>query len=959
MSKRPRDEASVESLKAILGDISTQLCESLLHRANNNIEAAIDLYFSNPPVVTTQRKKSDRFNIGDLVITGWSLYVGKSPVKEGDKIEIVKDKKVTDTTNRIVRFTYQGITVGRLPKDIANYVSILIDLNICQFEGSVVWCPEELRMGEDVILTIQCFILPSAMRINKFMSAFVPTLKKRQRMSSADQDTATLKKTSLIQLFRNLGMNPVRSAIRNMIGKDNTWDMILQSANMKEENNAAESDEFQELDEGEENKQVSDDQLNTIYEKAQIFDAQITAVEQPDSLALQLKEYQKRALAWMMAKEALQHQDGDIDMRAMHPLWEEYCFPDKDCEYQFFYFNPYTGELSLDFPEANSQERGGILADAQWRDEIMNGSKPGTIRVEVYYGDDRSVVSLDRLGDWNGSAPDVLITTYGVLMNEWTRMQLDSTHKTTLLYNIEFWRVILDEAHQIKNPASKTSQACKDLQATRRWAVTGTPIQNKLDDLFALVRFLKHEPWANHSFWRAFITIPFEKKDPKALTAVQTVLEPIILRRTKNMKDSKGQPMVPLPPKRIDIEYLSFSPEEQDIYDAIYNDSKIKFSYFCQAGHIGRNYASIFQLLTRLRQICCHPYLALQNSQTAGNAEVKAEGGKNISLEDLIAGHHTKPSSSSSLSKQDQSNYRLNVLQNLLAIQQGSSATKSTVEKMIAEETMPPVPEECPICFESFDSMIAMPCMHMACRLCVMDYFQLTFFIKQKKEDQGLPGDCPICRTGPILQNQLLEIAQGRAEEEDDEKGIKIDVRKAVGGYKPSTKINALIKLLHQYNKESHKTVVFSQFTSFLDIVGEALDYERIHFTRLDGSHSQAQREKVLSTFAKMDQNGANVLLISLRAGGVGLNLTCASRVVMMDPWWNFAIESQAIDRVHRLGQLKEVKVTRFIVRGTVEERILEIQDSKHTLVNDLYMSRDDSKNRKMDELKLLFSKKS
>lgn len=128
----------------------------------------------------------------------------------------------------------------------------------------------------------------------------------------------------------------------------------------------------------------------------------------------------------------------------------------------------------------------------------------------------------------------------------------------------------------------------------------------------------------------------------------------------------------------------------------------------------------------------------------------------------------------------------------------------------------------------------------------------------------------------------MLEIAQGRAEEEDDEKGIKIDVRKAVGGYKPSTKINALIKLLHQYNKESHKTVVFSQFTSFLDIVGEALDYERIHFTRLDGSHSQAQREKVLSTFAKMDQNGANVLLISLRAGGVGLNLTCASRVVMM-----------------------------------------------------------------------------
>lgn len=90
------------------------------------------------------------------------------------------------------------------------------------------------------------------------------------------------------------------------------------------------------------------------------------------------------------------------------------------------------------------------------------------------------------------------------------------------------------------------------------------------------------------------------------------------------------------------------------------------------------------------------------------------------------------------------------------------------------------------------------------------------------------------------------------------------------------------MKLLRQYDKEKLKTVVFSQFTSFLDIIGEALDYESIHFTRLDGSHSQPQREKVLSTFATSGKKGANVLLISLRAGGVGLNLTCANRVIMM-----------------------------------------------------------------------------
>lgn len=269
--------------------------------------------------------------------------MGKSPVKEGDKIEIVKDKKITDTTNRIVRFNHNGITIGRLPKEIATYVSVLIDLDICQFEGSIVWSPPELRVGEDVILTISCFMLPSAMKVTTFMSGFNIARKKKQRSSNLD-DIKNLRKTSLVQMFRNLGMNPVRSAIRSMLGGDNTWDMILQSVSSKEETSAEENDELQGLNE-EENKEVSDDQLNTIYEKSRIFDAQIMPMQQPHTLAIQLKEYQQRALAWMMAKEALYHEDGDVDMRAMHPLWEEYCFPDGESEYDFFYFNPYTGKV--------------------------------------------------------------------------------------------------------------------------------------------------------------------------------------------------------------------------------------------------------------------------------------------------------------------------------------------------------------------------------------------------------------------------------------------------------------------------------------------------------------------------------------------------------------------------------------------------------------------------------------
>lgn len=358
---------------------------------------------------------------------------------------------------------------------------------------------------------------------------------------------------------------------------------------------------------------------------------------------------------------------------------------------------------------------------AQWRDEIIRGSKQGTIKVEVFYGDERSKATIDKLSKWNGSAPDVLITTYGSVLTDWTKSQNSASYESPI-YGIEFWRVVLDEAHQIKNRASKTSQACSDIKARRRWAVTGTPIQNKLDDLYSLVRFLKHEPWANHTFWRTFITIPFEKKDPRALTAVQSVLEPIVLRRTKAMRDGNGQPMVPLPPKTINVEYLSFSPEEQDIYNAIYNDSQIKFSYFCEAGKVGANYASILQLITKLRQSCCHPYLALKNIETDRNT-------KGIHLEDLIANRN----GSSMECSQDEKNpsqshtYGLSVLQNMLDIQKGASQKEDRPESPL--DALSNLNDECPICFESPDTMIALPCMHMACRLCVMDYFQVEIFI--------------------------------------------------------------------------------------------------------------------------------------------------------------------------------------------------------------------------------------
>jgi DNA repair protein RAD5 len=124
----------------------------------------------------------------------------------------------------------------------------------------------------------------------------------------------------------------------------------------------------------------------------------------------------------------------------------------------------------------------------------------------------------------------------------------------------------------------------------------------------------------------------------------------------------------------------------------------------------------------------------------------------------------------------------------------------------------------------------------------------------------------------------------------NEESSRMLDIRRAVGGYKSSTKIDALVRHLKQYMQEGHRTVVFSQYTGFLDMIQVALKLHDISYVRFDGTLSQAQREKVLAKFAAKNTGGENdsddkppmVMLISLRAGGVGLNLTCASRAVMM-----------------------------------------------------------------------------
>jgi DNA repair protein RAD5 len=283
-------------------------------------------------------------------------------------------------------------------------------------------------------------------------------------------------------------------------------------------------------------------------------------------------------------------------------------------------------------------------------------------------------------------------------------------------------------------------------------------------------------------------------------------------------------------------------------------------------------------------------------------------------------------------------------------------------------------------------------CWHSACKKCLEDFVRHHI-------SKGNQPRCFSCRA-PVDAKDIFEVVKHPSthfppeETPDDvpnsfQQTPRISLRR-IHPLSPSAhtsaKIHALINGLSRVQPGT-KTVVFSQFTSFLDLIGPQLTKVGIAHLRLDGTMPHKARAAVLAEFTKTEETYADdiiddedeqqtrnglstskatepppsVLLISLRAGGVGLNLTSASNVFLMDPWWSFAIEAQAIDRVHRMGQLRDVQVTRFVVKDSIEGRMLRIQERKMNIAGSLGLrvggdeSEDDKRKDRIAELKMLF----
>ncbi|KAL2426460.1 Helicase-like transcription factor [Exophiala dermatitidis] len=233
--------------------------------------------------------------------------------------------------------------------------------------------------------------------------------------------------------------------------------------------------------------------------------------------------------------------------------------------------------------------------------------------------------------------------------------------------------------------------------------------------------------------------------------------------------------------------------------------------------------------------------------------------------------------------------------------------------------------EDCCVCLDSLKGPVITACAHVFCRDCIQRVIET-----QRK--------CPMCRAELTNVDQLVEPAAGIGE--GDEVDLDIDPDTT------SSKIEALVKILKASEADPDvKTVVFSQWTSFLDLVQAQLVRHGLQFTRLDGKMNSAGRDAAIESLNS--DPSCKIMLASLSVCSVGLNLVAANQVILADSWWAPAIEDQAVDRVHRLGQTRNCKVIRLVVEGTIEDEVLEIQAKKRKLASEAFGEQSADKQRK------------
>ncbi|BGP47440.1 hypothetical protein JCM10450v2_003292 [Rhodotorula kratochvilovae] len=544
------------------------------------------------------------------------------------------------------------------------------------------------------------------------------------------------------------------------------------------------------------------------------------------------------------------------------------------------------------------------------------------------------------------------------------------------LQAIQWFRVVLDEAHIIKEHKTIQARAACELSTSRRICLSGTPLQNSLNDIFSLVRFLRLEPFTDRHVWNQYIGVLAQKGDELGTERLQAIMRYIALRRTKDTKDAKGKPILSLPPIDNALVHLQFTEAERAFYASRHQRYKHDFAQMEATDSVMKNFCSILQELLKLRQICVHPALLQDTEDRSGGGgdlveTIRAHGiskPRAIQLLALMRDAGGGDCSECSCAMQAFSRPNVEDLGGDEDVKPGkkppAKRARKTAKTQTGATSVANSAEEDGAASGAQDDVAAVvtKCQHVYCAPC----FKSTVCPEWPAAKSDVKAVCKVCSEEILPALDAIEIgpreyqkALERSADEGAPKFKKGKKGKATRLFEHSTKTRALLVDLlpfSQVNPHSEnyspeyvapagttigfqpvqgeivKSVVFSQWTTLLDRLGDALDDNHIKYDRLDGGMNRDQRSAAMAAF-KSDPK-CEVLLVSLRAGGVGLNLTAGRRVYLMEPFWNPAVENQAVDRIYRLGQTHSVQTVRFVMQDSIETNMLKIQKRKMELAS-------------------------
>lgn len=570
----------------------------------------------------------------------------------------------------------------------------------------------------------------------------------------------------------------------------------------------------------------------------------------------------------------------------------------------------------------------------QWEAEIKSRVLDShMLRVRVHHGPQRT----KRFEDLKKY--DVVITTYQILVSEHGSSSEREDGPQAGCFGIHWYRVILDEAHTIKNRNAKATQACYALRAEYRWCLTGTPMQNNLDELQSLIRFLRIKPYNDLSIWKDQITRPMSQgRGGVAMKRLQFYLKAFMKRRTKDILKQEGalnpggKPSkdgssngFKITARRVESVLAEFSPEERRFYDRL--EQRTDKSLEQMMGGEKINYASALVLLLRLRQACNHLQLVGGNmakdkdalttgqglgSQTPRKSKVAEDDVDEMA--DLLGGLSVKTKQCDvcqiELSKDEVSAGSLRCVEceEDLAAQKGQHKVKKpkkhhSLAKGKAEQSKIRLPKKRNVILDDFDEeengdWIVPENQRHAPNLGKAGGSDdenaegggesLASYDTDTEEDSQV-------KVSKVKQPRVINLdttddeddddsSEESSSEEENPEELLSGSESSLASITTSAKIQHLLKILHR-ESATHKFIVFSQFTSMLDLIEPFLQRDNLVFTRYDGSMRNDHREASLERLR--NNSKCRVLLCSLKCGSLGLNLTAASRVVILEPFWN------------------------------------------------------------------------